>query len=162
MFLFVFMFLTQVAYAQAPDRRISDTNGVILILNSDGSIDARISDGTTAMSVNADGSLPVKEGSNETPVLHYTEVGVASSDTTVWPLTSSSQIVVTDMLVSASADSRMTLQDGSTDIFSAFILADSPFGHNFKTSIVGTSATSMDMTITAGEATVTLSGYEDV
>jgi hypothetical protein len=106
--------------------------------------------------------IDVKRGA-DAPIRNY--VALANlNETTVWDPTAGTKFVITDIIVSCTANAGITFRDGTAGaVFMSFImLANTTISMNLQTPLVSTAAdnnfTAQTSAITVA---ITVSGYEE-
>jgi len=117
---------------------------------------------THAIKVDEEGHLIIVMRGADLPVRHYAAL-VGVGETTVWDPTAGTKFVITDILVSCTANSIITFRDGTAGatmgIFA--MLANTTIKMNFQTPLMSAVGdNNFTAQTTAATVAITTSGYE--
>ena len=96
------------------------------------------------------------------PVINDAQYTTTVTSGTVWTPTGGKKFVMTDMLISTKDATSVSILDGTTKVFEAYLAANGGVVSNFKTPIQSTTAdNSLHITTdTASTLSITTTGYE--
>ena len=136
----------------------SGTQDIDIIANSIGLMQS--TSGTlTAMTQHYNGSAWTNR---DTPVIKDEQYVAAVTSGTVWTPAGGKKFVMTDMIISTKDATSVSILDGTTKVFEAYLASNGGVVSNFKTPIQSTTANnSLHITTdTASTLSITTTGYE--